>query len=88
MFQLVSLVIDSIGLFALDEDLLNKLSDYVNNMISIIEQNTELWYLLDSKMEPITKNKNGNHFNNSAVHIKQKNAKKVMPPYTVEYIDI
>lgn len=88
LFQLVSLVIDSIGLFALDEDLLNKLSDYVNNMISIIEQNTELWYLLDSKMEPITKNKNGNHFNNSVVHTKQKNAKKVIPPYTVEYIDI
>ena len=88
LFQLVSLVIDSIGLFALDEDLLNKLSEYVNNMVNIIKQNTELWYLLDSKMESVTKNKNGNYINNSAIQQRQKNIKKVIPPYTVEYIDI
>lgn len=88
LFQLVSLVIDSIGLFALDKDLLNQLSEYVNNMVNIIEQNAELWYLLDSKMEPVTKNKNGNHVSNSAIHTKQKNVKKVIPPYSVEYIDI
>lgn len=83
LFQLVSLVIDSIGLFALDGTLLTKLSEYINKMVEITEQNTEVWYLLDSKMESTNKNKTSN-----SVISKQKNAKKVLPAYTVEYLDI
>ncbi|CAL9732458.1 U3 small nucleolar RNA-associated protein 8 [Monosporozyma unispora] len=83
LFQLLSLVIDSIGLFALDGNLLNNLSEYINKMVEITEQNTEVWHLLDSKMELTSKNKTSN-----SVISKQKNAKKVLPAYTVEYLDI
>lgn len=79
LFQLLSLVIDSIGLFALDASLLQKISDYVDRKVKIAERSTELWYLLDAK-------DNSSSSRNSKFVASNKSNRKVIPAYTVEYL--
>lgn len=82
LFQLISLVIDSIGLFALDTEHLKKLSEYINTMIKIAQDNTELWYMIDFKSSDESKQINRNN------RLNTQDKDKIVPPYSVEYLDI
>lgn len=59
LFQLLSLVLDSIGLFALDLPLLNRLSDHIDKQVVIAERNSKLCSLIDDKQNPRGYNKSG-----------------------------
>lgn len=80
LFQLLSLVLDSIGLLALEESLLNRLSDYVDRQVAIAERNSKLWYLVDGKQET-------RDFGNSSSGITEMQ-KEAMLKYRVEYLDL
>ncbi|CCK68530.1 Utp8p KNAG_0B00830 [Huiozyma naganishii CBS 8797] len=81
LFQLLSLVIDSIGLFALDGELLTELAGYIDNMVKIAEMNTELWNLLEFRT-----NKASVAGSNRSKYVKTQ--KKVFPPYLVDHLEI
>ncbi|QLQ79878.1 hypothetical protein HG537_0C05260 [Torulaspora globosa] len=49
LFQLLSLVLDSIGLFALDLPLLDRLSEYIDSQVVIAERNSKLCDLIDDR---------------------------------------
>lgn len=49
LFQLLSLVLDSIGLFALDLPLLNRLSEYIDGQVTVAERNSNLCSLIDDR---------------------------------------
>lgn len=80
LFQLLSLVLDSIGLLALEESLLNRLSDYIDRQVTIAERNSKLWFLVDGKHT-------ARDFVNSSSGITDMQ-KEAMPRYTVEYLDL
>lgn len=80
LFQLLSLVIDSIGLFALDGALLQRLSEYIDEQVYLAERNARLWNLLDSR------NKNSGATGSLAGSSRAK--EQTLPKYTVEYLEL
>lgn len=81
LFELLSLVLDSMGLFALEGELLERVSQFVDEQVTIAERNTELWYLLEDK-------KNG-HTNSHASNLEAAFADtEALKPYSVEYLEI
>lgn len=79
LFQLLSLVLDSIGLFALDSALLELLSSYVDEQTVIAERNSELCNLLDDRQNSRISSKSAGALGS---------AREAVPKYTVEYLDI
>ncbi|CEP60315.1 Utp8p LALA0_S01e07888g [Lachancea lanzarotensis] len=55
LFQLLGLILDTVGLFALTENTLGKLSSYIDCQLNVVKQNVELFYLLDDKNLKIIK---------------------------------
>ncbi|SCU94897.1 LAME_0F09846g1_1 [Lachancea meyersii CBS 8951] len=49
LFQLLGLILDTVGLFALTEETLAKLSEYIERQLSVVRQNVELFHLLEDK---------------------------------------
>ncbi|SCV06057.1 LANO_0H21154g1_1 [Lachancea nothofagi CBS 11611] len=49
LFQLLNLVLDSVGLFSLGDETLAKLSDYIEQQLKVVKQNVELFNLLEDK---------------------------------------
>ncbi|SCU83933.1 LAFA_0D06854g1_1 [Lachancea sp. 'fantastica'] len=49
LFQLLGLILDTVGLFALTENTLGKLSSYIDRQLNVVKQNVELFYLLEDK---------------------------------------
>lgn len=80
LFQLLSLVIDAIGLFALDGALLQRLSDYIDEQVYLAERNARLWNLLDAR------NKNRGATGSLAGNSKAK--EQSLPKYTVDYLEL
>ncbi|SJM82746.1 related to U3 small nucleolar RNA-associated protein 8 [Zygosaccharomyces bailii] len=80
LFQLLSLVLDSIGLFGLDVPLLQRLSNYVEEQVFLAERNFRLWNLLDSRQK--SHGSVGSLANNSMAQ------QESMPKYTVEYLEL
>ncbi|CAI4063041.1 hypothetical protein N7582_002282 [Saccharomyces uvarum] len=80
LFQLLSLVLDSIGLFSLEGALLDNLASYIDKQVEIAERNTELWNLVETKGS-----QHGFTNMNSDSRTSQKQA---LPTYTMEYLEI
>lgn len=80
LFQLLSLILDSIGLFALDGPLLNRLANYIQQRVIIAERNSKLCHLLDDKQT-------SRGFAKSEVGA-VGSPRETLPKYTVEYLDI
>ena len=80
LFQLLSLVLDSIGLFSLEGALLESLTSYIDKQVKIAERNTELWNLIDIKSSQ-------HGFTNLAFE-SASSQKQALPTYTMEYLDI
>lgn len=80
LFQLLSLVLDSIGLFALDGVLLDRLADYIQERVAIAERNSKLCHLLDDKQNSRGFAKSGAGSVGSTT--------EAVPKYTVEYLDL
>lgn len=80
LFQLLSLILDSIGLFALDGVLLDRLADYIQERVAIAERNSKLCHLLDDKQ-------NSRGFAKSGAG-SVGSAREAIPKYTVEYLDL
>lgn len=80
LFQLLSLVLDSIGLFALEGSTLHNLADYIDQQVAITERNSKLWYLLDDRQTT----RKGSSLNHGSSKIK----KESVPKYTVEYLEL
>lgn len=80
LFQLLSLVIDAIGLFALDGVLLQRLSDYIEEQVYIAERNARLWSLLDASNK--TRDATGSLAGSS------KTKEQTLPKYAVEYLEL
>ncbi|CCH60243.1 hypothetical protein TBLA_0C04460 [Henningerozyma blattae CBS 6284] len=80
LFQLLSLVLDSIGLFALKGPLLERLSNYINEQVTIAERSSELWHLLDTSTTP-------RPFKNAYLKSVIGN-KETLSVYSVDYLDI
>lgn len=80
LFQLLSLVLDSIGLFALDGVLLDRLADYIQERVAIAERNSKLCHLLDDKQ-------NSRGFAKSGAG-SVGSTREAVPKYTVEYLDL
>lgn len=80
LFQLLSLVIDAIGLFALDGALLQRLSDYIDEQVHLAERNARLWNLLDAR------NKNRGATGSLAGSSRAK--EQTLPKYTVDYLEL
>lgn len=49
LFQLLNLVLDSVGLFALEDEALDKLSNYIDRQLSVVKQNVQLYNLVDER---------------------------------------
>ncbi|CAR24390.1 Utp8p [Lachancea thermotolerans CBS 6340] len=49
LFQLLSLVLDSVGLFALENEMLEKLTKYIDQQLSVVKENVELYNLVEEK---------------------------------------
>ncbi|CCF57187.1 hypothetical protein KAFR_0C01940 [Kazachstania africana CBS 2517] len=85
LFQLLSLIIDSIGLFALDMDILGRISNFINEKTLVAKQNSELLHLLDynpSKQSSARQSSKLINNNNKSLH------RKTLPTYTVEHLDL
>jgi len=82
LFELLSLIIDSVGLFALEGKLLTNLTAFINEKVKIAERNTELWYTIDYKTKDFMIAQHSNNNNNAS------SRKKKLPTYTVEYLDL
>lgn len=80
LFQLLSLVLDSIGLFSLEGALLENLTLYIDKQVEIAERNTELWNLIDTK--------GFQHGFASSTSDNGTSQKRALPTYTMEYLDI
>lgn len=83
LFSLLSLIIDSVGLFALEGKLLGNLTEFINKKVKIAEMNAELLYVIDTKTDEFTSSQHSNNSNNN-----NPNRKKKFPTYTVEYLDL
>lgn len=81
IFQLMSLIIDSIGLFSLDDEYLERLSSFVNRQVSKVEQNVELLHLLDNDTRHAAYMNNKNSSSSHSANTQPISA------YTVEYLD-
>ncbi|EJS43633.1 utp8p [Saccharomyces arboricola H-6] len=80
LFQLLSLVLDSIGLFSLEGALLEDLTLYIDKQVKIAEKNTELWNLIDTK---------GSQHGFATLNSDNTTSQKQdLPTYTMEYLDI
>ena len=79
IFKLLSLILDSIGLFGLEESILIQLSSIIEKEVKIAERNVELWNIMDAKMLSVKK---------SSSTAASKLAENSQNPYIVEYIDI
>lgn len=79
IFKLLSLILDSIGLFGLEESILIQLSSIIEKEVKIAERNVELWNIMDAKMLSVKK---------SSSTAASKLAENSQTPYIVEYIDI
>lgn len=79
LFKLLSLVLDSIGLFGLDNNLLNHLALYIEKQVAIAERNSVLWNMMESKSSGI----NRPHFSQNS-----KTSENSQSAYIVEYLDI
>ncbi|QLG71177.1 hypothetical protein HG535_0B02150 [Zygotorulaspora mrakii] len=80
LFQLLSLILDSIGLLTLEGSMLARLSEYIDQQVVIAERNTNSWYLLDDRQAPRV----GTFASNSFAKVQKEPA----PRYSVEYLDI
>ena len=83
LLELLSLIIDSVGLFALEGKLLENLTVFINEKTRIAERNTDLWYLVEHKTTDFA----SSHSTNSSIGASQQKKKK-LPAYTVEYLDL
>ncbi|CCD25872.2 Utp8p NDAI_0G00960 [Naumovozyma dairenensis CBS 421] len=100
LFQLLALVLDSIGLFALSDNILENLSAYIDRQVSIVEKNTELWYLIDSNNNIFSHNKKDNSFSSASASTNSKSnnissnnkksftQKEALPMYSVDYLEL
>ena len=81
IFQLMSLIIDSIGLFALDDEYLEKLSSFVDAQVSVVSQNIELLHLAEhyTKHSSVVNNKSNSSTNSSST--------QPISAYTVDYLE-
>ncbi|EDO15929.1 hypothetical protein Kpol_480p16 [Vanderwaltozyma polyspora DSM 70294] len=80
LFQLLSLVLDASGLFALEEETLEKLSAYIDNQVNVAERNNRLWHLLDENSD---KRSTLNQANDQNVL-----QTKSLSAYSVEYLEL
>ena len=83
VFELLSLVIDSVGLLALEGELLKDLTDFINKKVDVAAKNSELYHMLEYR----TSIKSDNLVNPSS-KLKKHKGKRVIPPYTVEYLNV
>ncbi|SCU80011.1 LADA_0B04544g1_1 [Lachancea dasiensis] len=60
LFQLLSLVLDSVGLLSLTDDTLAKICDYINLQLHTVKQNVELFNLLEDTSSRSTVGPNQN----------------------------
>lgn len=81
LFQFLCLVLDSVGLFSLNGALLERLSTFVEEKISIAQRNAELWFLLDSKTSD--RELNSNTLEDDKIDSHNSNSLHI-----VEYLDI
>ncbi|CDO94301.1 unnamed protein product [Kluyveromyces dobzhanskii CBS 2104] len=81
IFQLMSLIIDSIGLFALDDEYLEKLSSFVDAQVTVVSQNTELLHLMDHYT------RNSSFINNKSNSSTHSSATQPISAYTVDYLE-
>lgn len=88
LFQLLSLVVDSIGLFALDNAVLERLSKYIDEQVAIAQSNTELWHLLDYSNVLAYKNDKFVTSTSKDSNTSLKLQEEVLPKYSVEYLDL
>lgn len=79
LFQLLSLVVDSVGLLALEDKLLNKLSNFINMQLSITEKNIELLNLINNTN---TKNRLVPPYRRTSSSVENP-----IPLYSVEYLE-
>ncbi|CAI4062533.1 hypothetical protein SKDZ_07G3710 [Saccharomyces kudriavzevii ZP591] len=80
LFQLLSLVLDSIGLFSLEGALLENLTLYIDKQVKIAERDTELWNLIDIK--------GSQHGFATLSSDSTTSQKQALPAYAMEYLDI
>lgn len=80
IFLLLSLIIDAIGLFALDDATLNRLTVFVGQHVTSVEKNIELLHLLDHNT------KNSTQHSNKTAPVSSTQAQNISP-YTVEYLE-
>ena len=80
LFHLLSLVLDASGLFSLESELLEKLSQYIDKQVNIVERNNKLWHLLDDKST-----KHSNNTSSADVTTMQN---KALSAYSVEYLEL
>lgn len=83
LLELLSLIIDSVGLFALEGKLLESLTVFINEKTRIAERNTDLWYLVEHKTTDFASSHSTNNSTGTSVQKKKK-----LPAYTVEYLDL
>ncbi|KAL3229966.1 U3 small nucleolar RNA-associated protein 8 [Nakaseomyces bracarensis] len=79
LFKLLSLVLDSIGLFGLDNNLLNHLSTYIEKQVEVAERNSVLWNMMDSTSIGISR---PSHSHTS------KSSENSQSAYIVDYLEI
>lgn len=79
LFQLLNLVLDSIGLFALDGESLENLHQFIENQVDIVEQNIELLNLLDDTSAKSTSTI-------SSYSASSSTTEQALPSYSVEYL--
>lgn len=79
LFQLLSLVLDSVGLFALEDSTLIKLSSFIDDQVRVVQQNIELLNLLEDST--VACSSAGSQFNSSQTE------EQVIKPYSVQYLD-
>ncbi|KAG0663942.1 hypothetical protein C6P45_000727 [Maudiozyma exigua] len=84
LFSLLSLVIDSVGLFALEGRLLGNLTQFITRKVKIAETNAELLYVIDTKTSEFTSSQHSHNNSNNS----NTNRKKKLLAYTVEYLDL
>ena len=83
VFELLSLVIDSVGLLALEGELLKDLTDFINKKVDIAAKNSELYHMLEYRTTLRTDN-----LAHPSSKLKKYKGKRVIPPYTVEYLNV
>ncbi|AEY97991.1 FAFR307Cp [Eremothecium gossypii FDAG1] len=81
LFQLLSLVIDAVGLLALEGDILHRLSAFIDSQVAVADQLVELLYLLEN-----SSTKKGKHLN-SVTRLDESPVAATIPLYSVEYLD-